>query len=85
MEKDMKCLPLKLVKCFCSAAARAAGVISTFQPAFLRLLKKHLCEDINVSLRTSVFTRERRDDDGVALAALRGMQEPTVWQRHDRH
>lgn len=28
-----------------------------------------------------MFTRERRDDDGAALAALRGTQEPTVWQQ----
>lgn len=52
MEKDMECLPPKLVKRFCSAAA---CVISTFQPAFLWLRKKHLCEDMNVALQASVF------------------------------
>lgn len=52
MEKDMECLPPKLAKRFCAAAS---CVISTFQPAFLRLRKKHLCEDMNVTLRTSIF------------------------------
>lgn len=44
-------------------------------------LEKHLCEDVNVSLQTSMFTGERRDEDGAALAALRETQEPTVWQQ----
>lgn len=77
MEKDMECLPPKLVKRFCSAAS---CVISTFQPAFLRLRKKHLCEDMNVTLQTSMFTWERRNEDRVAPLVLRNMQGPH-WQQ----
>lgn len=75
MEKDMECLPPKLAKRFCSATS---CVISTFQPAFLRLRKKHFCVDMNVTLRTSMFTWERRNDDRVALGAMRDMQGPPL-------
>lgn len=75
MEKDMECLPSKLVKRFCSAPP---CVISTFQPAFLRLRKKRLCEDMNVTLQTCVFTWERRNDDRVAPLALRDMRGPPL-------